>query len=264
MAKSAEYVETSGGARIYVEIDGAGTEVVFVAGLGDERSSWDDQISRFRDDFRCVSFDNRGIGKSSCPEGPYTMEQMASDAHDVVVALGIGPAAAVGSSMGGGIVERWALDHPDDVRALVLTSTWGGGDPYVRAAARHWSGLAAKGLGRELLESLLLFSFSPDYLVENPGVVEEFLSSPIPPLDGLAASASACATHDVTAELSNISQPTLVIHGTWEPITRPALARQLAERIPDARIAQLDAGHMTFWERPDEWEALVRDFFESL
>jgi 3-oxoadipate enol-lactonase len=255
-------VTTRLGVSIHAELDGAGAPIVWVAGLGDDSSSWERQVADFRGDHLCVTFDNRGIGRSSVPAGPYTIAAMAQDAHDVVAGLGVGPVIAVGSSMGGAICQLWAAQHPEDVRGLVLTNTWARSDGFLHVLFEHWIGLAGQG-GGQLLASLLLFSYGADFLAARPDVAADFLGSAPPDLDGFTAAAHACRDHDALAVLGAITAPVLVIVGEHDILTRPALGRDLAARLPNAGLAAVDAGHMLFWERPEEFAALVREFLRS-
>ncbi len=256
-------VTCTSGAELSYEVRGSGPPVVMVAGLGDDLSSWSAQVDRLSPNHLVLAFDNRGSGGSSTPPGPYTIEAMADDAHDLVTELGLAPASAVGSSMGGAICQRWALRHPGDIDRLVLTNTWAEQDTFTNVLFDHWIALAGVGEGPVLLGSLLLFSFSAGYLAENPDIAREFLASDPPALAGFEAAARACRGHSVLEEAHGIRQPTLVIAGSEDILTRPALSVRLAERIPDARLERLDAGHMVFWERPEKFNDLVTEFLDG-
>ena len=90
--------------------------------------------------------------------------------------------------------------------------------------------------------------------------VPAFLASPPPNLSGFVAAAHACLNHDTSAAAAQISQPTLVIAGTFDILTRPLLSERLADRLPRAVLRKLPTGHMVFWEMPDAFNALVREF----
>jgi 3-oxoadipate enol-lactonase len=207
-----------------------------------------------------VLFDNRGVGESSVPNGPYSLDEMANDAHAVVQELGVGPVSAVGSSMGGAICQRWALRYPSDLERLVLTNTWGERDTFLDALFSHWIALGESGSGQRIMESLLLFCYSAEYLRTHPATVREFLALPPPPLTGFVGAAQACSAHDVLSELHAITQPTLVIAGEHDILTRPALSQRLVESIPAARVTLLRAGHMIFWEQPEAFSDVVLRF----
>ena len=145
---------------------------MFVAGLGDDHTSWDAPIEYLSQKYRCVTYDNRGIGRSPITDGPYTTQQMAEDAQAIADQLGLEQLVAVGSSMGGAICQEWALAQPETVERLVLSNTWGGADAWFSALIEHWIQLAVRGAGADILYQLALFCFSPDYLSEHPETIE--------------------------------------------------------------------------------------------
>ena len=243
--------------NLYVSVTGSGPPLLWVAGLGDDHNSWSAQIRRFEDEFTCIAFDNRGCGQSDTPPGPYTIKEMAEDVDLLLAELDAGPLAAVGSSMGGAICQEWAVARPDEVNALVLTNTWAATDAYTSLLFDHWIALAGSGEAERLTESLLLFSLSGGFMATSD--VEGYLS-PVANLPGFAASAWACRGHDVLNRLPALTVPTLVIAGGQDALTRPALAQQLALALPRARTEVIDAGHMVFWEKPDEFNDLVSQF----
>lgn len=253
-------VKCDDGVRLVYETDGEGPVMLFVAGLGDDRRSWANQVAHFSTDHTVITFDNRGCGESDVPPGPYSIARLAADAHCVVEALGLTGITAVGSSMGGAICQRWALDHPPDIERLVITNSWGERDTFTDALFDHWISLADSGRVAYVLQSLLLFCYSPDYLTRHPETVTAFLSSPPPNLPGFVAAAHACQYHDTSAAAGQIGQPTLVIAGTFDILTRPILSERLAARLPRATLRHLPTGHMVFWEMPDAFNSLVRGF----
>jgi 3-oxoadipate enol-lactonase len=256
-------MRTHAGVEIAYETHGAGPPMVLVAGLGDDRSSWAAQIEEFARDHRVVVFDNRGIGRSATPPGPYSIEQMADDVHEVARHLELDPVTAMGSSMGGAICQQWALRYPDDIRRLVITNSWAERDVFITALLDHWIAMAERGQSRHIVESLLLFCFSPDYLARAPETVKAFLETPAPRLDGFAAAAAACRGHHTLDRAPEIRHPVLVVAGEFDILTRPELSKRLAQRMTAARYASLPTGHMVFWEMPDAFHRLVREFLAS-
>jgi pimeloyl-ACP methyl ester carboxylesterase len=256
-------VRTRAGGEVYVERRGTGPALVWVAGLGDDHTGWTTQVEQFSGQYTCVTFDNRGTGASTVLPGPYTMEDFADDAHDVVSALGITPVIAVGSSMGGAICQRWALRYPEDVSRLVLAGTWAEKDPLLDVLLRHWIKLGEDHQDQRLIESLFLGCYSGPYLREHPETVAEFMSTPLPDLEGLMASVAACRDHDALTELSTLNMPTLVISGTLDTVARTDLPERIASTVPNAQLKEIQSGHMMIWEQPDSFERIVREFITS-
>jgi 3-oxoadipate enol-lactonase len=259
-----EYLDTDRG-RFAVEITGPAEAppVVLIAGLGDDHASWAPVLPYLTAEYRCVTFDNRGIGLSPVTPGPYRIPELAADAHGIHRALGLPPAVAIGSSMGGAIGQEWAIRHPGDVCRLVLSNTWGRSDAFLRVLFEHWASLAGDDRAGELMDSLLLFSMSAAYLAAQPETVTEFRSSPVPDLSGFAAAASACRHHDALAGLCEVPQPALVLAGRDDILTRPALSAEIAHAMPAADLHVLDAGHMTFWEAPEQWGRTVARWLDG-
>lgn len=257
----AELVETPRG-TFSVDSRGptGGTPLVLVAGLGDDHASWDAPVEILSRGRRCVTFDNRGIGASPITPGPYSTGEMAEDAEAIATALGLAQVDVAGSSMGGAIGQEWALRHPARLRRMVLSNTWAAQDAWFSALIEHWVDLAARGQGTDVLYQLALFCYSPDHLAAHPDTIEEFVSGALPDLTGFTAAGRACQAHDTSSRLAEIRHEVLVIGGTADILTRPELSRRLAEALPSARLEWLPAGHMTFWECPGEWAALVDGF----
>lgn len=256
-----ELIETPRGSFL-VEQRGPRTAqpLVFVAGLGDDHSSWDDPIGYLSDAYRCIAFDNRGIGQSPITRGPYTTAELAADAQVVVAALGLSSVVALGSSMGGAICQEWALAYPETISHLVLSNTWAERDVWFSALIEHWVQLAVRGAGQDVLYQLGLFCFSPRYLSEHPTTIGEFLDAGLPDLTGFIAAAAACQQHDALKRLPGIEIPTLVIGGEHDILTRPELTRSLAAAMRCCQVAWIPAGHMTFWEQPAQWARTVKEF----
>jgi 3-oxoadipate enol-lactonase len=256
-------VPTRAGGEIHVIVRGSGPPLVWIAGLGDDHTSFDAQVDKFVDEYTCVAFDNRGTGQSTTLPGPYTMKDYADDAHDVVAALELGPVSAIGSSMGGGICEAWALHYPDDIGQLVLSNTWAEQDPLLDLLFRHWTALALSGATERLAESLLMGCFSGEYFKRFPEIIPEFLATPLPDMDGLIAAIAACQGNDSLDRLADIDVPALVIAARHDTVVRPEMSFRIAERLPRAQLVEIDSGHMIMWEQPDRFAAAIRDFLKE-
>jgi len=251
-------VQTSRGEfRVEQYGDPGGQALLFVAGLGDDHTSWSDVLPVFSA-YRCMTFDNRGIGGSLTSAGPYTIAQLAQDAHALTTELGLTDLTVIGSSMGGAICQEWLLAHPTAIRRAVLTNTWARTDAFCKLLFDTLIMLADKGLRTELAQLGTLLSRSPAFIDANPGL-DPADGSGIN-LVGFAAAARACARHDTLARLPGIEQPILVVAGAHDILTRPELSRQLADALPAAELVTIDAGHMTFQDDPAGWGRSVAEW----
>jgi pimeloyl-ACP methyl ester carboxylesterase len=249
--------------RIAWERRGAGEPLVLVHGLGYARWGWEPVVDRLAERFEVVLLDNRGIGASDAPPGPYTAAEMAGDVLGVLDEAGIERAHVVGTSLGGMIAQELALAEPERVHKLVLVCTTPGG-PNAAPMPAETVRLLAEAPSLEPLVALRKF-------VENalaPGasdeLVERILAHRIAtaqPLAAWMAQAAAGASFDAWDRLPGLQAPTLVLHGSGDAVVDPANADLLASRIPGARVERFEGcGHLLFWEEPERFAEIVGEF----
>ena len=117
----------SNGIEIYYEIHGSGQPLLLITGLGYGLWYWQKLAAELSDHFQVIVFDNRGAGKSSQPEGPYSVPMMAADTAGLMDALELKGVAVLGHSLGGFIAQELVVSRPDLVGKLILASTNHGG-----------------------------------------------------------------------------------------------------------------------------------------
>ena len=250
-------------ARIAWERRGTGPAVVLVHGLGYARWGWEPVADALAERFEVVLLDNRGIGESDAPPGPYTVEEMAGDVLSVIDDAGLGRAHVVGTSLGGMIVQELALSSPDRCEKLVLVCTTPGG-PSAAPMPEATTRLLAEAPTMEPLVALR--RFVENALAPNPPeeLVQRILAHRLAtaqPLVAWMAQAAAGASFDAWDRLPGLSVPTLVLHGTEDVVVDPANADLLAERIPGARVERFEGcGHLLFWEEPARFVEAVGEF----
>ena len=259
----------SSGVRLAYEVRGDVEPLVFIHGLGYDRFGWGPLPDLLAKDFRVVVFDNRGVGDSDVPEGPYAVSQMAADVAAVLDAAGMEQANVVGVSLGGYIAQELALTYPERVRKLVLGSTAPGGP---RSHPMPAPGLEAFGrfptMEREAgLRLMVENSLGGHAVRERPELVEEIYAYRLergPSLAGWQAQAYAGATFDAYDRVGKIDAPTLVLQGGGDNVVDPRNAELLVELIPDARLELIpDRGHLLIWEEGDRLASIVKEFLES-
>ncbi len=245
---------------------GTGSPVVLLAGFGGDHLSWGLQFPAFRAKHHVIAIDNRGCGRSSAPDAPYTTAIMADDALAVLDHVGVERAHFVGISLGGMIAQELALARPERVLSVQLHSTAGRADPYLRVLLETWREVRAK-LGREMVQqSMALWLFGRRTFAERPELIEMLMRQatayPYAPTDiGFARQGEAVVTHDALARLGAIGCPTLITSGEDDLLVPSRFARDLAAHIPHAELRLIaEAGHMWCWEKPAEFNALALDF----
>ncbi|HVS85998.1 MAG TPA: alpha/beta fold hydrolase [Gaiellaceae bacterium] len=262
-------VADSGGVRIAYEVRGAGDPLVLIHGLGYDRAGWGPLPDLLAERFRVVVLDNRGIGESDAPEGPYTVSQLAADTLAVLDAAGIERAHVLGASLGGLVAEELALAYPQRLAKLVLVSTAPGGP---RSAPMPQAGLEAftkfPTMEREAgLRLMVENALGEGTVRDRPELVEEiwrYRLDHAPALAAWQAQAYAGATFDAYDRVGGISAPTLVLHGTDDNVVDPRNGELLAQLIPGARLELVpDRGHLMVWEDPQTVARLVTEFLEA-
>lgn len=264
------FTRASDGTRIHYEVAGSrrGEPVLLIQGLGADLRGWAFQRLALGRRHRLVLVDNRGVGGSGRPPGPYDLAVMADDARAVLDAEGVAAAHVLGASMGGVIAQLLAVRLPERVRSLVLACTACSHQQWRRDLLAGWATLATeRGMGavsakatRWLIGPRHRRRFGLPLSVLAPLVLN---ASP-------AAFASQVAAilgqPDESAEaLAGLAVPTLVIVGTQDVLTPLADAEELVERIPDAELIVLSgASHGLMLDRAGEFNAAVLEFLASV
>jgi 3-oxoadipate enol-lactonase len=249
--------------KIAWEERGDGAPLLLIQGLGYGRWSWEPVVPGLAERYRVLWFDNRGIGDSDKPEGPYTAQLMASDALQVLDEAGIERAHVLGASLGGMIAQELAAARPERVDKLVLCCTTPGGAATVPMPEVTVQLFAE---AQTLAPDIALRRFVVNALGAQPRaeLVEELyerrLANPPDPSGWQAQAAAGLTFEGVDGE---IVAPTLVLTGTEDNVVDPRNADVVAARIPGARVVRLaGVGHLLFWEQPDEFVSIFSEFLQ--
>jgi 3-oxoadipate enol-lactonase len=254
----------SGEARIHYALEGqTGMPVlVFSNSLGANYSMWDHQGREFHKMFRVLRYDTRGHGQSSSTPGPYSIEVLAKDVIALLDALDLDRVHFCGLSMGGMIGMWLGINAPKRLHRLLLCNTgarigtleaWN-----VRIEAVRKNGM--KSIAPAVVERW----FTPAFHQEAPATISaalKMLEEANP--DGYAACCAAVRDFDCREHLSGIRTPSLVISGAHDPATPPADGRFIAQQIPGACYAELNAAHLSNIEDQDRFNKEVAAFLNS-
>jgi pimeloyl-ACP methyl ester carboxylesterase len=245
-------VQSSGCSLVY-KTEGSGEPVVFIQGVGLHGDGWLPQTQTLASHFRCVTFDNRGMGQSQPAGGDITVERMAEDTLAVMDAEGIGSAHFVGHSLGGAVALQVALGARHRVRSLSLLCTSARGSDATKLTARmFWLGLRSRvGTRRMRAGAFLQIVMPAEYLATQR---RDDLADRLRPLFGhdlgdtpaiTMRQLSALRRFDGSARLNELAGlPTLVLSAAHDLIFPPACGQSLAAGIPGARFVEMaDAAH---------------------
>jgi pimeloyl-ACP methyl ester carboxylesterase len=259
-------IAESQGVKIAYEIRGEGEPVTIVHGLAYDRLGWGRFPDLLAERFRVVLLDNRGVGESDAPAGPYAVAQMAADVAAVLDDAGIERTNLFGVSLGGYIAQEFALAHPERVEKLVLASTAPGG-PKAYPMPQSTQEVFARYPTMEREAGLRMFvenSLGERGVRELPELVEEIVQYRLghaPTVEAWMAQAAAGATFDSYDRIGAIDTPTLVIAGGADVVVDPRNAELLGELLPNARVEIVpDRGHLLVWEDSERVAELVTEF----
>ena len=245
---------------------GAGDDVLLLCGLGDDVSAWDGQVAALSEHFRVTVVDNRGVGRSSLPDGEFTVRDMAADAIALCDELSITRAHVMGFSMGGAIAQELAIARPDLVRSLVIVGSWAYSDQLFRnfiESSIYFAGLADDE------EKFLRYFLGSTYsrAVWEDGRIDAFaaafLEHPYPQeLEAFQRTARAILDHDTRDRLGAITAPTLVLYGEEDIICPPRHSHEIASLIPGAQLVGVpEQAHQPFQEGPENFNRIVLDYW---
>ena len=250
------------GISINYKLEGEGPEtVVLVNGLADDLESWGYQTPALVEaGFRVLTFDNRGVGESDKPAGPYTTKLFAEDTKALVDNLGLADFHLLGVSMGGMIVQEYALAYPGDIRSLIPACTYAAPGPFCSRMFALWEEMAPVMGLKSVMQDVTLWAFTQEFFETRQDELAEFeeaMATLTMPIDAYLAQLSSIQTHDATARLGEIRVPTTVIAGENDILIPVELSRRLHQGIAGSDWVTVRGGHACVWEHPDPFNEAV-------
>jgi len=240
-----------GDINLSYEVHGTGQPLILITGFASAQNVWYVQVRAFSKFYRVVTLDNRGFGKSDKPPGAYTTRMLAGDTIALMDHLGIQKAHVLGGSMGGMAAQEIAIEHPERLDKLILSSTSAGGQPLrdvffsmIEAATPGWNrsrpDLASANL-QKFMVALASRSFN--------GAVYQLLVMPMVKLQASlgrvkvpVGQLEAMLSHNAVERLHRIQAPTLVLTGSQDRVMPPHSAEELASRIGGAKLVVIEGG----------------------
>ena len=245
-----------------------GLPVVFIHGFPFSQEMWKPQVAAFSSEYRVVTYDIRGHGKSKVGDGQYTLELFVDDFFGILDHLNIERAVVVGLSMGGYIALRAIERNPEQFRALVLCDTKSEADTDEGKLKRAASIKLVKTEGvKKFAAGFVKSVFAPETFKKKPEIVR-FLqkiiekNSPVAIAGTLLALA---ARTDTTLSLPKINVPTLIIVGEKDTLTPVSAAQSMNERIARSELHVIpNAAHLSNLENPEEFNQLLMNFLKRI
>jgi 3-oxoadipate enol-lactonase len=253
---------TRAGGTIFWQAEGPASDpaLLFSNSLGSDLDLWLPQLDAVRDR-RVIRYDTRGHGRSTGTSS-WTIDLLGEDAVAVLDAAGVKTADFVGISLGG-LTGMWLGVHaPDRVGKLVLANTGAKiGTPETwnqRISAVQTQGLEA------IADSVLARWFTPGFAATHPGTVARIRhtfvhTSP----QGYIACCEALREADLRNQIAAIRSPVLVVTGTHDLSTPPALGELVRTRIDGARLVELDAAHISNVEQSGAFNKAMLEFLSA-
>jgi len=251
---------------IAIDRRGSGPLVVFLHGVGGNRSNWSAQLAAFEPDFTAVAWDARGYGDSDDYEGPLAFGDFSVDLLRVLDHFDVPQAHLVGLSMGGRIALDFCGRHPQRVASLVLADTSGGMPDGPDKERRIEAFLRERK--QPLLQGTTLRELAPRIArtLVTPSIEPQRLAQAEASLAALRTESYLKTLDEVTRyegfpAFESLRVACLVVVGEHDSIASPDYARSMASRIPGARFAMIPgAGHLSNIECPETFNATVLEF----
>ena len=258
---------------LFYESNGAGVPLVLIPGFASGAWSWFKQTEELSKDFRVVTFDPRGIGKSKSRNvhgrGNFSLEVFAEDVLGLLDALEIEKAHTVGASFGGFVAQEFALKFPERLNKLVLVCTTAGGANHVRPSIevlRSFTPDANLTRG-ERIRRFLRPAFTEEFNINRADEVarvcrmrEESDVSETTYFDQL----DTAFNFNLENKIKSIKTETLILTGDKDLIVPMQNSVNLSNSIPNAALKIVENGsHMFFIEKADEFNQIVSEFLRS-
>jgi pimeloyl-ACP methyl ester carboxylesterase len=259
-----EYLEVNG-IRLRYRIEGSGDWLVLIHGVGGRLEQWDQFVTLLDGKYRTLRFDQRGMGKSSKPEGPYHVDDFVADAYALTETLGVDRCVLAGCSLGALVAQGYALAHPEKLDKLILLAGIAGRTDEEKRKVQERLSIVAGGIPGAHFENSVVRWFTDEFRAKHPEVIAAYAASnrendP----KAYAAAYAVLANTDFAERLHEISMPTLIITGEHDQGSNPRMAHFMHEQIPGSQVCILPKlRHSLLIEGPRQVLDVVEPFLQS-
>ncbi|MCJ0906738.1 alpha/beta fold hydrolase [Rhodococcus sp. ARC_M6] len=257
------FLTSADGEQIWYETAGTGPDLILTHGLGGNAAVWYQQVPYFAQNYRVITWDQRGFGRSTNNDGNHGPRAAVSDLREIMDLLNVDRAHIVGQSMGGWAALGTAIESPDRVESVVLACTTGG---------------IPVGFGPEVNPPVAAGPVTARPLGVHPAVGERLLS--LDPARAYLYQALGSFGHRPSdaeffriltnytygpSVLAGIDVPVLMIAGELDALMTPERIRSAAQFLPKSEVIELaERGHSPYFEDPHAWNQLVADFLAEV
>ena len=250
------------GIDVHYEVAGSGPWLTLSHSLASDLSMWEPQLEAFCRHFTVLRYDTRGHGGSSAPLGAYSWTQLCDDVLALLDALKIERTHFLGLSMGGMIGQHLALLAPQRLASLILADTSSRTPAAAQPLWQERLRLAREKGMAALVDATLERWFTPPYRAAHPEAMARIAALILKtPVAGYIGCGQALQALDLSARLSQVTAPSLILVGAEDAGTPPALARDIAAAIPGARLEIIpEAAHLANVEQAERFNQLVLEF----
>jgi 3-oxoadipate enol-lactonase len=249
------------------DYEGTGENLIFVHAYPLSNKLWLNQVEFFKNKYRVITYDIRGLGESQFENNQFTMEEYADDLLDIIDFLNLKKTIACGLSIGGYIIQRAYIKNPEKFRAIVLADTKGERDDD--------NGLISRSLAIKELKKGEKYKYLKEFLMKllwkksyENNELREYLEKIMmnQSVNGLCGALLALATRTNTIDnFSEINIPALILCGEYDVLTPIALSENLKRKIRQSELKIIkNAGHLSCIENPDDFNTLLNTFLENI
>ena len=240
-----------------------GPPLIFIHSVGTELRIWDAVVPHFVDRYRVIRYDLRGHGLSDSPQTPCSIQDHAADLAGLLAALRIESAILVGLSVGGQIAMSYAAAYSKHVTALVLCDTGA-----IIGSFSSWNERiqAVQQSGFDPVADVIVSRwFTPEFAANRPAEYRAYRNMLIrTPVSGYTATCEALRDADLTDAARHLQIKTLVVCGSEDKATPPAVSHALTELLPDARFALIaGAAHLPCVEQSEALASVIKAFLKE-
>jgi len=256
------------GLTVYQHGDQQNLPVIFIHGFPFDSRMWEQQISHLQDQYHCISYDIRGLGKSPAEDGQFTMEMFVDDLFTIMDKLKLNRPIITGFSMGGYITLRAAEREPQRFGGIILCDTKADADDNTGKLKRAQGVKAINKYGaKKFATAFVPLAFAEGARQRIPDIFNTTLEQAASSTEtGVKGCLLAMAGRtDTTGFLGHINVPTLLLVGELDDITPPNVMRAMHEQIKGSELVTVPgAGHMTPVEQPEIVNRAIGGFLLKL